>query len=84
MDVGTLLALQSLLFDRVAGKCGICVLDEIFESMDASGIEKVVPLLEEAAKDKAIYVISHQSELSPYFRNILTVRKENGISVLEV
>lgn len=84
VDVGTLLALQSLLFDRVAGKCSIVVLDEIFEAMDSSGIEKVVPLLEEASKDKAIYVISHQSELAPYFRNILTVRKENGISSLEV
>lgn len=84
VDVGTLLALQSLLFDRVAGKCSLIILDEIFESMDSSGIEKVVPLLEEASKDKAIYVISHQSELAPYFRNILTVRKENGISVLEV
>ncbi len=84
VDVGTLLALQSLLFDRVAGKCSLIVLDEIFESMDASGIEKVVPLLEEASKDKAIYVISPQSDLAPYFRNILTVRKENGISALEV
>jgi len=84
INVAILLAMQSLLFNRVAGKCSLIVFDEIFDILDKIGIERVVNLLKEEAKDKVIFAISHTSELGDFFDSSITVRNENGISTLEV
>jgi DNA repair exonuclease SbcCD ATPase subunit len=80
VDVAILLALQSLVFERNAGKCNLMVLDEVFDSLDRTGIEKAVGLLSEESKDKAIYVISHVNEFRDYFEKELIIRNEGGVS----
>ena len=43
----------------------------------------MVNLLNEEAKDKAIFIISHQNEFADYFDSVLMVKKKDGISYLE-
>lgn len=80
IDVAILLALQSLVYERNAAGCNLMVLDEVFDSLDRTGVEKVVGLLAEEAKEKVIYVISHLNEMRDYFENELIVTKTDGVS----
>ena len=84
IDICILLSLQGLIFSRSASNSNIIIFDEIFDSLDIVGIEKVVNLLQEEAKDKTIFVISHSSEFRDYFENEIMVKKENGVSHLVV
>jgi len=80
LDVAILLALQSLIYERSASSCNLVVLDEVFDALDRVGVERVVNLLNEEAREKAIYVISHISEFRDYFENEVLIRKEGGES----
>ena len=80
IDVAILLALQSLVYERNAAGCNLMVLDEVFDSLDRVGVEKVVSLLADEAKDKVIYVISHLNEMRDYFENEVIVSKIDGVS----
>jgi len=84
IDTATLLALQDLVFHRTVGGSNIVFFDELFDSLDRTGIERVVGILEEEAKEKAIFVISHFSEFADYFVNTITIKNENGESKMEV
>jgi DNA repair exonuclease SbcCD ATPase subunit len=83
MDVAILLSLQSLIFERSASNSNLIVFDEVFDSLDTIGIERVVNLLSEEASEKAIFCVSHINELRDYFQNIIIVKKKDGISYLE-
>jgi len=76
IDVAVLLALQSLIFNRNAKNSNIVIFDEVFEHLDVVGIERTVNLLNDEAKDKAIFVISHQNEIKDYFDNQVLVKKD--------
>lgn len=83
VDVAILLALQSLVFERSAGSCNVIAFDEVFDSLDITGIEKTIGLLAEEAQQKTIFVISHSQEFSDYFDNVIVVEKKNGVSILK-
>lgn len=84
VDIAILLALQNLIFKRSAGSSNLIIFDEVFDSLDVIGIEKVVNLLGEEAQNKAIFVVSHSSEFRDYFNKEIIVKKENKVSRLEV
>lgn len=84
IDTAILLALQNLIFSRGANNSNLIIFDEIFEHLDIIGIERVVNLLREESKNKAIYVISHMNEFSDYFEHVIMIRNKNGISTLEI
>jgi len=54
-------------------------LDEPFDGLDSEHMERV-PAVLDILKDKNIIVISHSSELKPYFSDIITVQNIKGIS----
>jgi len=83
VDTAVLLSLQSLIFGRSTRGSNLVIMDELFEHLDITGIERAVNLLREEAKDKAIYIISHQPEFADFFDNVLIVRKKDGVSYLE-
>lgn len=59
-------------------------LDEPFESMDDSGTESVVRLLnDQREKFNTVYVITHKDHFKQLFKNTLTVTKKDGCSTLE-
>lgn len=55
-------------------------LDEALAFIDASGKAEILPLLEELAKTRPVYVIDHTSETKSIFSNIITIDHKNGNS----
>ena len=85
IDVAILMSLQNLIHQRTMCQYNIVVFDEIFDALDKTGIEIAAELLKEEAKEKAIFVISHSSELKDFFDNVWIVKKDkNEVSTLEI
>lgn len=83
IDLAVHLALQSILSLR-SKKIDIAMFDEIFDSLDEKGIDGVVQLLQELAKEKStIIVITHNEYLKSYFTKGITVLKKDGLSTLK-
>lgn len=84
VDIAINLALQSLVASRSNKKLNIVFMDEVFDSLDSSGIEHVTELLKYIAEDvSSVFVISHNTELVGTFDNKITIVKENGYSLLK-
>ena len=78
IDTAVMLALGKLAESR-HGNTGFLVFDEVFDKLDAMGIERVMGILHELAGEKQIIVISHVSDLKNLFPTTITVtRTESG------
>lgn len=57
--------------------------DEPFEALDEAGIEAVMALLVKLVPScGSVFVVTHQPHFQALFNKVLTVKKENGITVL--
>lgn len=75
------LSMQDLVRSRFAKGINLRVFDEVFESLDETGTERVVELLNEIATDSmSVFVITHQTHLKSYFDHTIKARWENGIT----
>jgi DNA repair exonuclease SbcCD ATPase subunit len=83
IDLCILLALKDLIALRAKRSFSLMVLDEIGDSLDTSGLERMVSVFREISKDKAIYVISHNEQLKQFFDQTLLIVKSGGESVLQ-
>jgi len=81
-DVVVLFALHDLITRFTPSKVNLLILDEVTEALDAEGVERLVVLLQEMARGKAIYVMSHQREMEDFFEEVVRVVKQGGISQL--
>lgn len=73
--VATALALQDLVATRATKPIDLFVGDEIDDALDASGLERLMIILEDKAKERGtVMVISHNS-LKDEIRNVLTVER---------
>lgn len=80
-DICQALALRDLVSSRGAASIQFLFLDEIFESLDATGIERAVSLLKEMSKESdTIYVSTHIPGLRDQFDNRIVVVNEGGES----
>lgn len=80
IDIAILLALSDLA-DARYGNPGLMVCDEIFDCLDQTGISLLMGLLHEIGKEKAVYVVSHSSDLKSLFPNTIMVnRNRQGIT----
>lgn len=74
------LALQDLVSTRASKPLSIFIADEIDDSLDTAGLERLMGILDEKAKERgSVFIISH-SDLRDWCSNVLTVKKENGLS----
>lgn len=77
------LALQDLVANRASKPFRLFVADEIDDALDASGMERLMTLLDEKARERGtVLVISHNS-LSDWIREVVTVKKQDGKSTVE-
>lgn len=77
------MALQDLVASRSSKSLQLFMADEIDDSVDQSGLERLMMLLDEKAKEKGtLLVISHNS-LSDWIRQSVTVVKDGGLSSLK-
>jgi DNA repair exonuclease SbcCD ATPase subunit len=86
VDISLCLGLNKWISDRFdlkKGLLGFMVLDEVFSFLDDSAEETIGSLLNQEGLKRAIFVISHTTELQNYTNNKWLVSKTNGISKLE-
>lgn len=61
--------------------------DELIDNgLDPQGVEVALAILKSLARDRAknVFLISHREELMGRVENVLTVRKDNGFTTIEV
>jgi len=82
VDVVVLLTLCRLMGAISGREVNLLVFDEVFESLDTTGIESVIYVLKEFAKNgKSVFVVSHQEEASSSFELGVLVHKDSlGVS----
>lgn len=85
VQISCALALQDLVATRATKQIDLFIGDEIDNALDPAGLERLVQVLEEKARERgSVFVISH-SDLKDWIGNILTVVKEGGKShIVEV
>ena len=83
IDLCIMLALHSLVEERMENEISFLFFDEVFDNLDTTGSETVMELLEElSSKKESVFVVTHNPELKPYFQNRIKVVKEDGITTL--
>jgi DNA repair exonuclease SbcCD ATPase subunit len=80
IDACVMFALNALARQRANRKVGFMFLDEILDSLDRTGKERIIELLREQAKEARIYVVSHSDDLKQYFEESVLIRKKDGYS----
>jgi DNA repair exonuclease SbcCD ATPase subunit len=82
-DIICTLALGDLAKNRLGQAFNIVVLDEIFDGLDDTGIERAMDLLNVLAKDRdSVFVITHSDKMGANFPQALTVEWKDGMSSL--
>jgi len=85
VQIACALALQDLVATRATKQIDLFMGDEIDNALDPAGLERLVQVLEEKARERgSVFIISHNS-LKDWVANVITVVKEGGKShIVEV
>jgi DNA repair exonuclease SbcCD ATPase subunit len=76
------LALQDLVASRASKPIDLFIGDEIDDALDAAGLERLMSILEEKARERgSVFIISHRS-LRDWIREVVTIKKAGGVSVM--
>jgi DNA repair exonuclease SbcCD ATPase subunit len=82
-DLVIAMALGDLAQFRTAKQLPWRFLDEPFESIDRSGTEAIVRLLnDQKTRYRTVFVVTHKPDFKELFSQQITIIKENGISTL--
>jgi len=74
------LALSEIMTDYYGTDFNLLVFDESLNYMDDEGRKCFFDLLKELSERKRIFVVEHNNEFQAMFDELITIRKENGIS----
>jgi DNA repair exonuclease SbcCD ATPase subunit len=81
--LATALALQDLTASRATKPLDLWIGDEIDDALDPAGLERLMSILEEKARQRGTVVVISHSDLSDWIDNVTTVRKSGGVSNVE-
>lgn len=86
IDVALLFAWRALMRSRNSVTTNILIMDEVLDgSIDSSGAEDFLHLLDEVAKDSNVFIISHRGDtLADKFDRILKFEKQGNYSSVEI
>lgn len=79
LDVALLLALAEISRAAAGREPGTLFCDEVFDALDQDGQAEVADVLRELARDRAIIVITHSSDLARMLRPDLYLEAEGGV-----
>lgn len=80
--LATAMALQEMVASRAAKPIGLFIADEIDDSVDGAGLERLMGILEKRARDSgSLFVISH-NEMADWVDQVITVVKDGKQSVV--
>lgn len=77
------LALQDLVATRATKQIDLWIGDEIDTALDDAGLERLMQVLEDKARERGTVLVVSHSDLKAWFRNSLTVIKQGGVSTVE-
>lgn len=69
------LALQDLVSSRASKPINLFIGDEIDNALDGNGLERLMTLLNNKAKEKGTVIIISHNSLSDWISNVITIRK---------
>ncbi len=72
------MALQDMVASRATKPIGIFIADEVDHALDASGLERLMTILNEKAKDRGTVLVISHSNLRDWIDDVITVTKEAG------
>lgn len=78
VDIITIFAIHDVVTSNKI--CNLLIMDEIFEGLDANNIELTTELIQDKAKDKSLFLVTHRQEFIPTHSNIIRINYKNGIS----
>ena len=78
IDVALLLALAEVASAALGDETGTLWFDEVFDTLDADGVEAVGRTLEELAAERVVVVISHSQTLAAELRPALRLLADEG------
>lgn len=76
--VATALALQDLVATRATKPIDLFIGDEIDDALDASGLERLMIILEDKARERGTVMVISHNELKDEIRNVLTVERSSS------
>ena len=82
--LATTLALQDLVASRATKPINLWIGDEIDNALDIAGLERLMGILEKKSREKGTVLIVSHTDLRDWCDNVITVRKLNGMSTIEV
>jgi len=71
VDLVTAFSIHDVVSDTK--NCSLFVMDEVFESLDRNNIEVITELINDMAKEKCLYLITHRSEFNPINSNVINL-----------
>jgi DNA repair exonuclease SbcCD ATPase subunit len=74
------LALQDLVASRATKPIELWIGDEIDDALDNSGLERLMGILEEKARERGTVIVVSHADLKDWIRNTITVIKKGGYS----
>lgn len=82
IDLSLLLAWREIAKAKNSINCNLLILDEVFDSsLDASGMEELMKLINAVSHKSNIFIISHKSDqLADKFQNLVLFEKKNNFS----
>jgi DNA repair exonuclease SbcCD ATPase subunit len=81
--IATTLALQDLVASRATKPIELFIGDEIDDALDIAGLERLMMILEEKARDRGTVLIVSHNDLNDWISNSITVTKKDGASTIE-
>lgn len=80
--LATALALQDLVASRAVKPIKLFIADEVDDAIDAAGLELLMGLLEEKAKQVGTVLVISHNDLSDWCTNTIQVVKKDGVSTV--
>lgn len=80
--LATNMALQDLVASRATKPIDLYIGDEIDDALDKSGLERLMNLLEERAKQRGTVMVISHNELSDWISEVITVVKDGGFATI--
>jgi exonuclease SbcC len=78
-------ALSKLLLKRANSELEFLILDESLSPLDAAGVEAMIMTINQLQQYfKKIFVITHRNDVKQYFDDIITVKRDNFTSKVEI
>jgi DNA repair exonuclease SbcCD ATPase subunit len=78
--VACALALQDMVAGRASKPIDLWIGDEIDDALDPAGLERLMGVLEDKARQHGTVLVISHSDLRDWISNTMIVRRENGVS----